>query len=244
MLILCSGNPFVNAYLQSDGFGRGVFWVLISLSVISWIVLLQKLWMYICVKRSTAEFSKLFSEKDPLGLQFPKPIRGALVKLPHPLFDVYRAFKTKALAITYRGHFFTGNKMFTSDDLDLLASELDVAVSLQVKKFEKHLFVLSTVVTLGPFIGLLGTVWGILMSFSQMQGRYAGEGMLAGLSLALATTVLGLVVAIPALIGYNYFKNALREFRCDMGDFAHLLLTSTELHYKAGEHAPQTNPAP
>jgi biopolymer transport protein ExbB/TolQ len=144
MTILCSGNPFISAYLQSDGFGKGVFWVLISLSVVSWIVLLQKLWMYICVKRSTAEFSKLFSEKDPLGLQFPRPIRGSLLKLPHPLFDVYRAFKTKALAITYRGHFFTGNKMFSSDDLDLLSSELEVAVSLQVKKFEKHLFVLST----------------------------------------------------------------------------------------------------
>ncbi len=56
--------------------------------------------------------------------------------------------------------------------------------------------------------------------------------MLSGLSLALATTVIGLVVAIPALVGYNYLKNGGREYRRDLEDFAHLLLTSVELHYR------------
>lgn len=208
--------------------------------MVSWIVLAQKIWMLFCVRKSSAEFSALFSEKDPLGLQFNKSVKGSLLDLPHPLFDMYKAFKTKALAIIHRNHFFlSGKTLFSSDDLDLLSSELEVVTGMQIKKFEKNLFVLSTVVTLGPFVGLLGTVWGILISFSQMQGRNMGDGMLSGLSLALATTVLGLVVAIPALIGHNYLRSALREFRCDMGDFAHLLLVSTELHYTKGDHAPQ-----
>jgi len=240
-MLLCTGNPFISAYLQSDWFGKGVFWALLLLSVVSWIVLIQKIWMLFCVRKSSAAFSALFSEKDPLGLQFSKSIKGYFFELPNPLFDMYKTFKSKALAMIHRNHLYVpGNTLFSSDDLDLLSSELEISTLMQIKKFEKHLFVLSTVVTLGPFVGLLGTVWGILVSFSQMQGRSGGDGMLAGLSLALATTVLGLVVAIPAIIGHNYLKNALREFRCDMGDFAHTLLSSTELSLKEGEHAKKT----
>lgn len=61
--------------------------------------------------------------------------------------------------------------------------------------------------------------------------------MLSGLSMALATTVIGLVVAIPAIVGYNYLKNAGREYRREMEDFSQLLLASIELQYRKPEHA-------
>lgn len=246
MHILSSGNPFISAYLQSDWFGKGIFWGLFFLSGISWSVLIHKGWLLFQVRRLSKEFISLFSEKEPLSLQFSRPMKGRLLEVPHPFFEIYKSFKIKALAIISRNHFFlSSNVAFSPSDLDLLESELRVAASMQLKKLEKNLFVLSTVVTLGPFIGLLGTVWGILISFSHMQGKMASngsEGMLAGLSLALATTVIGLVVAIPALVGQNYLKNAVREFRRDMDDFSHLLLTSIELHYQKGDHATKTAP--
>jgi biopolymer transport protein TolQ len=100
---------------------------------------------------------------------------------------------------------------------------------------EKDLFILSTSVTLAPFLGLLGTVWGILVTFSELQaGSSAGSNtaIIGGLSTALSTTVLGLVIAIPALIAYNYLKNNLRMFTSDMEDFLHNLISTLELQYR------------
>lgn len=239
MFILSSGNPFVSAYIQSDWFGKGIFLGLFLLSIASWFMILHKTWVLLQVRKASKEFSSLFSEKEPLSLQFVKPVKEGLLEAPHPFFEIYKSFKAKALAIISRNHFFSPGKVsFSDSDLELLESEICVAASMQMKKLEKHLFLLPTIVTLGPFIGLLGTVWGILLSFSQGQGKaIAGgnEAMLAGLALALATTVIGLVVAIPAVIGNNYLKNALREQKRDMDDFSHQLLASLELHYQKGD---------
>lgn len=241
MYILSAGNPFINAYLQSDWFGKGVFWGLIILSGISWTVLVHKGWVLFQVRKLSREFLSLFSEKEPLSLQFTRPMKGHILDVPHPFFEIYKSFKMKALAIINRNHFFlSGNVAFSGADLDLLESEMYVAMGLQMKKLEKHLFLLPTIATLGPFVGLLGTVWGILLSFSHMQGKSlmgGSEGMLTGLSLALATTVIGLLIAIPALVGNNCLKAALREQRREMEGFSHILLSSIELHYQKGEHA-------
>jgi biopolymer transport protein TolQ len=108
-----------------------------------------------------------------------------------------------------------------------------------MRKLEKNIFVLSTIVTLAPFLGLLGTVWGILLTFSDLQAKGSTAGsanMLTGLSLALTTTVLGLLIAIPALIGYTYLKNKLREYKRETEDFSHRLLTVIELHYRKPEY--------
>ena len=117
-------------------------------------------------------------------------------------------------------------------DLELIAANTYSTIATQHKILEKNLFILSTIVTLGPFLGLLGTVWGILLTFSELQGTQGNSSMLSGLSMALATTVVGLVVAIPALIGYNYLKNRGKEYRRDMEHFSDLLLTNLELQYR------------
>jgi biopolymer transport protein TolQ len=106
---------------------------------------------------------------------------------------------------------------------------------MQTKFLEKSLYVLSTTVSLAPFLGLLGTVWGILTTFSELQNQGTGnthQMVLGGLSLALATTVLGLIDAIPALIGFNYLKNDVKDFQTEMESFSNELLASVELQYR------------
>lgn len=245
MVFLAAYNPFINAYFQSDWFGKWIFWGLFLLSGISWTVLTYKIWVFFQVRRLSAEFSSLFSEKDPLSIQFNRPIKGKIIEAPHPFFEIYKSFKQNTLAIINRNHFFApGSETFLSEaDLSLLESQVYIAIASQAKKLEKNLFILSTIVTLAPFLGLLGTVWGILLTFSQIQGKnlsMGNGGMLSGLSLALATTVIGLVVAIPALISHNYLKNAGKEYRRDMEDFSHLLLTAIELQYRKPDYAPKT----
>lgn len=238
--MLAAGNPFVTAYVQSDWFGKGIFWGLFALSAISWIVLTHKVWIFVQVKRLSTEFAELFSDKDPLSLQFSRSIKGSVIEVPHPFFSIYKAFKQKALQLLSRN---LSAAALSPTDLDLIESQVQAALAGQMKLLDKNLFILSTVVTLGPFLGLLGTVWGILLTFSQLHSPGASmnnAAMLAGLSLALATTVIGLVVAIPAVIGYNYLKNAEREYRREMEDFAYLLLAAIELQYRKPDHAQKT----
>jgi len=240
-MLLAAGNPFVSAYLQSDWFGKSVFWGLFLLSAISWWVLLHKSWVFFHVRRLSKDFLGQFSEKDPLALQFPKPLKGRLLEVPHPFFEVYKAMKQHVLQVISRNHLYIPETPLSEADMGLIESQIVAAMASQAKKLENNLFVLSTVVTLGPFLGLLGTVWGILVTFSQLHQKgfaaASNASMLSGLALALATTVIGLVVAIPALVGYNYLKNASREFRRELEDFSHLLLTSVELQYRRPQHA-------
>jgi len=241
-MVIASGNPFISAYVQSDWFGKGIFWGLFLLSAASWWVLIHKSWVFFHMQRLSTQFSALFSDKDPLSLQFVTPMKGRLVEVPHPFFEVYKSLKTNVLRLISRNHVYSPSRetYLSEADLGLIESQVYSTLASQAKKIEKNLFILSTIATLGPFLGLLGTVWGILTTFSQLHQKglavASNASMLSGLSLALATTVIGLVVAIPALVGYSYLKNAGREYRRDMEDFSHLLLTSVELHFRKPEH--------
>jgi biopolymer transport protein TolQ len=187
------------------------------------------------VRRLSNEFTSLFSEKKPLELIFTSPKKQRL-QVPHPFFEIYKALKQKTLQIISRNHLY----VLSEADLGLIDSQVQAVLAAQYKLLEKNLFILSTVVTLGPFLGLLGTVWGILLTFMELNARTGvsnNAAMLVGLSMALATTVIGLVVAIPALIGYNYLKNAGREYRRDMEDFSQLLVSTLELQYRKPDNA-------
>lgn len=233
--LLAAGNPFITAYVQSDWFGKGIFWGLFLISAISWAILVYKIWVTSQVRKLSSDFSAQFSDaSDLLNLQFSSQ-KGRFSEVPHPFFEIYKSLKQNTLKIINKNHYLSteakGQIFLSKADLDLVASGVYSTIAMQHKNLEKNLFVLSTVVTLGPFLGLLGTVWGILLTFTQLHGA-ATASMLTGLSMALATTVIGLVVAIPALVGYNYLKNAGKEYRREMEDFSDLLLTAVELQYR------------
>ena len=231
-------TSFINAYAQSDWFGKGIFLGLFLLSALSWTVLIHKSWVYYQVRKLSDELARLFSEKEPLDLKCNRSLKG----IPHPFFEVYKAMKQKTLQVISRNHFFAPNaeNILSEADLGLIESQVQTAMATQQKILEKNLFVLSTISTLGPFLGLLGTVWGILLTFAELDSKgfaSSNSAMLSGLSMALATTVIGLLIAIPAFVGYNYLKNAAREYRRDMEDFSQLLLAALELQYRKPDHA-------
>lgn len=240
-MLLAAGNPFISAYVQSDGFGKAIFWGLFLLSALSWILLVHKTWLYAQVRKLSLQFANTFTEKDPLNFPFSPP-KGRLLEVPHPYFEMYKTLKQKTLQLISRNHLFAPNAqtVLSDADLGLIDSAVQATLSKQHKLLEKNLFMLSTIATLGPFLGLLGTVWGILLTFSQLHSRgisASNAAMLSGLSMALATTVVGLLIAIPAFAGYNYLKNATREYRRDMEDFSALILASIELQYRRPDHA-------
>lgn len=235
-MLMGASNPFFSAYAESDWLGKGIFLSLFFLSILSWAILIHKGWLFAKIFKLSQKFASLFGTEDPLSIQCSRPEK----KGPHPFFEVYKALKQHALQVMNRNHLFSSEKnspLFLSEaDLDLIAAEAELAISTQTKELEKHLFILSTVVTLAPFLGLLGTVWGILLTFAELQSQGGvashNHAMLAGLAMALATTVVGLIVAIPALVGYNYFRHATKEYRKEMEHFAHRLLSQVELQYR------------
>src|SRR5690606_27249413 len=140
-------------------------------------ILIQKAWIFVQVRKMSNQFSELFSEKDPLNLQFTRP-KGKVLEVPHPFFEIYKTLKAKTLQLISRNHIYLPNieTNLSEADLGLIDAQMQITLAKQHKLLEKNLFLLSTIATLGPFLGLLGTVWGILLTFSQLQSRGISTG--------------------------------------------------------------------
>jgi biopolymer transport protein TolQ len=249
-LIVLNGNPFFEAYSQSDLLGKFIFLSLYLLSVCSWTILVYKVWMTLQAKKQALRFHEAFQlqKSNPLSLDCENIYKNKL----NPFLDLYKVLKKQSLEILAKNRHFSKvseasvhsssfhpvsnqGSFLSLSDIDYVGSHLSIQVAQQIKQLEKHLYILSTTVSLAPFLGLLGTVWGILTTFSAMQMHTSAgshQMVLAGLSLALATTVLGLLDAIPALIGYNYLKNHIHDFATDMEGFSNEILTAVELQYR------------
>lgn len=246
--IILAGNPFFEAYTQSDVLGKLIFLGLYTLSICSWFVLLHKLWVTYQAKKYAGRFHEVFQMQraNPLGLDFENLPKKKNI---NPFFDLYKVLKKHSLEVLAKNRHFNrlndstestpaAASTLSLSDVDFVASHLSTQVALEIKNLEKNLYILSTTVSLAPFLGLLGTVWGILTTFSELQTQASGnthQMVLSGLSLALATTVLGLIDAIPALIGYNYLKSTIRDFATDMEGFSNEILAAVELQYRKVE---------
>jgi biopolymer transport protein TolQ len=229
---LLSANPILNAYQGSDLFGKLIFLALLFLSILTWSLFLQKLFVQRDAKRKSAQLLQLFQKRraNPLAIEVKGP--------PHPFAALYQTLKDHTLTLLQKNHSVIKDHhvvTLSHTDIDLIEAHLINTVSAETKNLEKNLFVLSTIVSLAPFLGLLGTVWGILLTFAELQNGSAANAnatVMGGLAMALGTTVMGLLVAIPALIGYNYLKASIAHFSTDMEDFSQLLLASVELQYR------------
>ncbi len=224
---ILEGNPFFDAYAESDLLGKIIFMTLVLLSVVSWSVLLHKVRLTKQVKKCSHSFRKQFfeSKAEPLQIEYLHS------DYPNAFGIIHEVLKNKSLEILKKN---SDNSLSTAD-IALLDTHASSAIASLTKYLEKNLYVLSSIVTLAPFLGLLGTVYGILMTFTELKSSPmsgSNQAMLGGLSLALATTVLGLIDAIPALIGYNYLKNVVHDFETDMQRFATDVLSSVELQYR------------
>jgi biopolymer transport protein TolQ len=111
-----------------------------------------------------------------------------------------------------------------------LERSLQLGMSEEITRLERNMGLLATTATVSPFIGLFGTVWGIIDAFQQLStaGASSLRAVAPGISEALITTALGLAAAIPAAIFYNWFGNAIKEFGARMEDFQLEFLNLTE----------------
>jgi biopolymer transport protein TolQ len=231
---LFAANPFYDSYYHSDLLGKMIFLSIIFTSIIGWVILILKFWVTrVCSKNSKNFYNYFLQNRNhPLNLDWKQ-------SKDNPFFEIYKVLKQKTVDLLNKNRRFGGEgqqaTFLSSTDIEYIESHLLSTVAGQVKNLEANLFILATIVGLAPLLGLLGTVWGILITFSDLQTNPLGgsnQMMLHGLSLALTTTVLGLVAAIPALIAHNWLKNGIRGFETEMEGFSTEALAAVELQYR------------
>ena len=136
---------------------------------------------------------------------------------------------------TFRGRLEVAAKISPAQ-MRVVTTAMERAVGETALNLESRMIVLATAVSGAPFLGLLGTVWGVMDTFSDV--ARAGSANLAamapGVSAALITTVTGLLVAIPAMFGYNYLVTTIRGMIVELDNFAAEL--ASELEHKYVDH--------
>lgn len=160
-------------------------------------------------------------------------------QLSNPFYSLFTTFQTKSLDLLNKNKYFlkdSSQAVYLSEsDFHMIENVASVSIDESLKTLEKNISILSTITTLAPFLGLLGTVWGILMTFSELSsGAQAAQNsaVIGGLSMALATTVMGLVIAIPSLIGFNHLRQRLKNTETDLENYLTNLLSQLELQYR------------
>jgi len=186
------GNIWVLSWRHCDIFGKIDLIILGVLSIYSWYIIIEKF----LVLRNAFKKNKIFehffiSKKD-------------IKKIPCPLYSIidYLSSLIKHKNFTY----------------EMAKKHIEKTFMKQQTDLEKNLTSLATITVVAPFLGLLGTIWGLLISFINMSitGSSSIRVVASGVAEALITTVLGLLVAIPAAIGYNYFKDRIQRLMDDM----------------------------
>jgi biopolymer transport protein TolQ len=243
-MVLATVHAFSTAFSQSDFFGKFIFLGLFILSFICWMTLLYKMWIMKEVKKNSSKLLYIVEKQKSnlLNISIEPNQINTFKEIPQPFLKIFSGVKSKTLEILEKNHYFVSeighpksSVYLSRSDIELVENQLVTTIINQKEQLEKNLFILSTITTLAPFVGLLGTVWGILVTFSglQMSGNFASNTViLGGLSTALATTVMGLLIAIPSLVSYNYLRQTIKTYTCQMNDFGHFLLSTIEIQYR------------
>ena len=175
--------------------------LLLVMSVYSWAVLWSRLRLYGAVRRADQAFLEAFRRLPP-SADF------RLVAEQHPKSLLARVAISGQRAIEAHPHA-TG----TARD-EFVTRAMDRTTEDESARLEKHVGFLATTGSVAPFIGLLGTVWGVMNSFLNIgsQGSATLAVVAPGIAEALIATIVGLAAAIPAVVGYNHCLGKLREF--------------------------------
>jgi biopolymer transport protein TolQ len=222
------GTGFLSSVGQSGTLGRLIILLLFFVSIYSWAVIIFKNGRIRAArKRSTAFLAKYRENPDEMvGHYADRTDFGT-----SPFAAIFQAGLAE-LALLMGAPTRIPRSM-TMVQMDGLERSLERAISEQVMELRRHLIVLATTAGTAPFVGLFGTVWGIMKAFAAMTltGSASISSVAPGVSAALTTTVAGLAVAIPALVGYNYLMNNVRELTQQMENFASEFLSAVERRF-------------
>ncbi len=206
---LASNTDFsiVTLFLRADIIVKSVIIILIVSSIYSWAIIYDKYKLFKKINKSSEEFEEKFWKS--------KSAESFYNNLPANLDD--------PMAKVFKGSMQTVMKARSKSNLqERLTSILEVNIEQQINNIEKNYTFLATVGSTAPFIGLFGTVWGIMNSFQSIAiSRNTSLAIVApGIAEALFATALGLLAAIPAVVAYNKFSSDSKKYLQRLENFS------------------------
>ncbi len=228
-------NFWLHHFATASLAAKAIYLLLFLLSVVAWAIMIRKGLLLHRNARATRSFLDLYrkNRRDIPGLY--RQIGGAKARLESPLVAVFsrgceelQAFLSRAPGPGEAARTRIGPHQFETLSRTVTAVEDKYFLDL-----EHLLIILATTISAAPFLGLLGTVWGILEAFQAMgsQGATGVTAVGSGISEALIATAFGLVVAIPALLGYNIIGARIRELAGEADTFLADFLALIEREY-------------
>ena len=202
----------ISLFIRADIIVKSVIIILIAASIYSWAIIIEKLKMFKKINQSTIEFEEKFWKS--------KSAESFYNNLPankdDPMSNVFK--KTMQVVLKSRSRSNLNEKL-----TGLLESNIESEINI----LEKNFSFLATVGSTAPFIGLFGTVWGIMNSFQSIAvSRNTSLAIVApGIAEALFATALGLLAAIPAVVAYNKFNSDSKKYSQRLENFAKRFLS-------------------
>jgi biopolymer transport protein ExbB/TolQ len=234
------------AFQESNAAGKIIILLLFVGSVFSWSVILTKLGSVSAARRMNRRFLKDFrADRRLLRLyELRTPYRGSTLN------SVYRAgcreltfhlLGSPEVDETFAARL-DGAERISPTQMRAVNAAMERAVGETSLQLEGKMVLLAMAVSGAPFLGLLGTVWGVMDTFAAIAaaGKASLASMAPGVSGALITTVFGLLVAIPAMFGYNFLLTSLKALVIEMENFSAEL--SSDIEHRFVDHGHRSHP--
>ncbi len=219
------GNPILSFFRDTGAVDKVVLGILLFFSFVSWVIIFAKFLRLRRVSRQSEKFvnffrkSKRFSEVNTFAGELSDTPLTTLFKAGYAELDAQvKANRADENPTTGGGQ---GGKLLIKN-ISGIERALERAIGVEMSRLTRNMTFLATTAAATPFIGLFGTVWGIMQSFRAIgeTGSTSIAAVAPGISGALINTAAGLAAAIPAMIFYNYFMGKVREQRAGMEDFS------------------------
>jgi|TARA_Y100000992_G_scaffold249372_1_gene181151 biopolymer transport protein TolQ len=197
----------MNLFLRADIIVKSVIIILIACSIYSWAIIIDKFKLFKKINNSSEEFEEKFWRSKSAETFY----NSLPNKLDDPMASLFKESMQSLLKSKSK-----------SNLMERMGGMLEVGIEKQMSKIEKGFTFLATVGSTAPFIGLFGTVWGIMNSFQSIAiSRNTSLAIVApGIAEALFATALGLLAAIPAVIAYNRFNNESKKYSEKLESFS------------------------
>lgn len=207
-------------FTQMDAPGVAIVIILVVCSFIGWSAMIGKFFAVSAMRKRNLSFElRLRNVTAVLSLE---SIRSA-----QPCPYEYLTYEATQAYKKHRG------RIRTAEDIALCMGHVENAIqrgiARNVQQYEEKMILLSSLVSGGPFLGLLGTVWGVMLTFSSLTEKASIAQLAPGVSGALMATLFGLLVAIPATFGYNFLLTHTKVMTTELENFASSLADRVEL---------------
>ena len=204
----------IQLFLRADFIVKSVIIILIAASVYSWALIFEKYRLFKKIDQTTTNFENKFW-KSKSAISFFNTLTN---KDKDPLTNIFQSAMVEVIKTKSKS---------SSEQIARVSRVIEISGDREIKLIEKHFTFLATVGSTAPFIGLFGTVWGIMNSFQSIAiSRNTSLAIVApGIAEALFATALGLLAAIPAVIAFNKFSNDSRKYSQKLENFSKRLLS-------------------